>query len=171
MHCQQKVCSSLYTYDVQYVTMLDPAMEVFQVVVAGQNEAVASFSLHHMDWNVHMAYPECKGLGISDFKPKGAFQSHFVFRQSWFYKFVLSCFVSFVLSLSKPVEHSLLVLPHFPLKPFQSLSTFPQFALMPTMLLFTKIGDLQSYQLKNCRCPTCCCRSGFHSHKQCNLMG
>jgi hypothetical protein len=29
--------------------MLNPAMEVFQVVVAGQNEAVASFSLHHMD--------------------------------------------------------------------------------------------------------------------------
>jgi hypothetical protein len=129
MHCQQKVCSSLYAYNVQYVTMLNPAMEVFQVVVAGQNEAVASFSLHHMDWTVHMAYPECKGLGISDFKPKGAFQSNFVFRQSWFYKFELSCFFSIVFSLIKPIEHSpsLLVLPHFPLKPFWSLSTLPQF--------------------------------------------
>ncbi len=107
--------------------MLNPPMEVFWVVVAGQNEAVASFSLHHMDWTVHMAYPECKGLGISDFKPKGAFQSHFVFRQSWFYKFLLSCFFSFVLSLSKPIEHSpsLLVLPHFPLKPFQPFVSTP----------------------------------------------
>jgi len=126
-----------------------------------------------MDWNVHMAYPECKGLGISDLKPKGAFQSHFCLQTIWFYKFVLSCFFPFFLSLSKPIEHypSLLVLPHFPLKPFQSLSTLPQFTQMATMLLFTKIGYLQPYQLKNCRCPTCCCRSGFHNHKQCNLMG
>ncbi len=85
------------------------------------------------------------GLGISDFKPKGAFQSHFVFRQSWFYEFVLSCFflLCFFIKQTHWAFSFFVSAPTFPIE------TFPVFVSTPTICIDASNATVQQ-RLETC---------------------